>query len=452
MMKLLYVFVIYSLLGWGMETVRVILKEKKIVNRGFLNGPFCMLYGFGAVVLTMTLSGLRDDPFFLFFGSMIYMTFLELCSGKLLEAMYRARWWDYSERKFNFDGYICLSHSVLWGVLGVIVVKWLNPLLLKLYQLWTFGSRIMVWAVLAVMVVDFLGTNAALSGDKRQVERYRESNKKIARVTAVLRGKIYGAIEARIWRAYAVPVQTGKKEKSKVFAEGCGFYKIFWLFFIGAFLGDLVEMVFCRFSLGWWMSRSSVVWGPFSVVWGLGISIFTMLLYQYRNRSDAFLFVTGTLLGGAFEYFCSVFTEIVFGTIFWDYSKIPFNLAGRINLLFCFFWGIAAVIWFRLLYGKISSLIEKIPMRTGKILTWLLAAFMVCNMAVSALALARYEARQDGIPAQSQLEKALDERFGDERMKKIYPKAKRVERKEPAVSKLIKEDGETNALCGSAAD
>lgn len=430
MMKLLYLFLLYSFLGWIIETVNVILKEKKIVNRGFLNGPFCMLYGFGAVLITMTLPGLREEPFFLFLGSVIYTTFLELCSGRLLEAMYQTRWWDYSKRKFNFDGYICLSNSVLWGLFGVAVVKWLNPVFLRFYRLWPFGIRIIVWVFLAVMVLDFLGTNAALSGNKKQAERYRESNRKLAWVTAQLRSKIYGAIEKRIWRAHAVSVHKEKKEKSDIFAEGCGFYKIFWLFFVGAFLGDLIEVVFCRFSLGWWMSRSSVVWGPFSIVWGLGIAIFTLLLYQYRERSDAFLFMTGTLLGGAFEYFCSVFTEIVFGTIFWDYSKIPFNLAGRINLLFCFFWGIAAVIWFRALYGKISGWIEKIPMKAGKILTWILVVFMTFNMLVSAMALGRYEQRQEGAAPKNRIEVILDERFDDERMKKIYPKAKRVERSE----------------------
>ncbi len=161
MMKLLYLFLVYSFLGWCIETVNVILKEKKIVNRGFLNGPFCMLYGFGAVVITMTLSGRRDNPLFLFLGSMIYATVLELFGGKLLEAMYKARWWDYCKRKFNFDGYICLANSILWGVLGVVLVKWLNPLLLQLYQLWPMGIQVIVWALLAVMTLDLLGTNAA---------------------------------------------------------------------------------------------------------------------------------------------------------------------------------------------------------------------------------------------------------------------------------------------------
>ena len=79
----------------------------------------------------------------------------------------------------------------------------------------------------------------------------------------------------------------------------------------------------------------------------------------------------GTVLGGAYEYACSIFTELVFGTVFWDYSKLPFNLGGRINLLFCFFWGIAAVVWLKIIYPKLSNLIEKIPIKTGNILTWI---------------------------------------------------------------------------------
>ena len=82
---------------------------------------------------------------------------------------------------------------------------------------------------------------------------------------------------------------------------------------MGAFIGDIVETIFCRVTMGVWMSRSSVVWGPFSIVWGLGIALATAMLYRYKDRSESFLFITGTLLGGAFEYLCSVFTEVVFG-------------------------------------------------------------------------------------------------------------------------------------------
>ena len=106
---------------------------------------------------------------------------------------------------------------------------------------------------------------------------------------------------------------------------------LLWLFVVGAFLGDLVETVFCRLTAGVWMSRSSLVWGPFSVVWGLALALTTVLLRQNQDKSDRYLFVFGTVMGGVYEYVCSAVTELLFGTVFWDYSKFKFNLGGRIN-------------------------------------------------------------------------------------------------------------------------
>lgn len=134
------------------------------------------------------------------------------------------------------------------------------------------------------------------------------------------------------------------------------------------------------------MSRSSVVYGPFSIVWGLGCALLTAVLYRYKDRSDSFIFCFGTVLGGAYEYICSVFTELIFGTVFWDYSKIPFNLGGRINLLYCFFWGIAAVVWMKVLYPRFSGWIEKIPKKFGTWMTWILLLFMIFDICLSGLA------------------------------------------------------------------
>ena len=113
-----------------------------------------------------------------------------------------------------------------------------------------------------------------------------------------------------------------------------------------------------------------------------------------------------------------------FGKVFWDYSAIPFNLGGRINLLYCFFWGIAAVIWIKVLYPRISDWIEKIPKLTGYIVTWCLILFMAANMVVSAAALVRYDQRAQGDTPDNAVEKLIDTRFDDARMEKIYPNAK----------------------------
>ena len=128
-------------------------------------------------------------------------------------------------------------------------------------------------------------------------------------------------------------------------------------------------------------------------------------------------------MGGAYEYLCSVVTERVFGTVFWDYSAIPFNLGGRINLLYCFFWGIAAVVWIKGLYPVFSRWIEKIPMRAGKWLTWALVAFMAANIGMSTLALARYDQRCRGVEAEASWQIYMDDHYDDAKIRRIYPNA-----------------------------
>ena len=127
------------------------------------------------------------------------------------------------------------------------------------------------------------------------------------------------------------------------------------------------------------------------------------------------------VLGGAYEYICSVFTEIAFGKVFWEYSHMPLNLGGRINLLYCFFWGIAVVVWMKHIYPKFSNWIEKISVKIGKITIQVLVIFMCINMTVSSLALIRSTQREQSIEAETVWQRVMDERFPDERLAKIYP-------------------------------
>lgn len=424
--QLLWLFLCYSFLGWVLETATAAVRKKRFVNRGMVNGPFCVIYGIAAALITATTSELHG--FWLFLDCVILATVIEWVAGHLIERWYRERWWNYENIRWNLDGYISLPTSLFWGVLGVLVARFGNRLLLSLFgMLPSLLGRLTVFILTGLIAVDIIATAAVLSGRSRREEQWKATDRWLTSISRRLGDKIYGWVNRRIEKAYVV-TRTEKKREAKaegVFAAGCGFYKLVMLFIVGAFLGDITETIFCRITAGYWMSRSSVVWGPFSIVWGLAIAAATALLYRYRNRSDGFLFFAGTFLGGAYEYLCSVFTEIVFGTVFWDYSKIPFNLGGRINLLYCFFWGIAAVIWLKILYPFISGWIEKIPMRIGKILTWVLLIFMIVNMAVSALALARMDARASGIPAENVLEEWLDSSYNDDVMNRIYPNAKR---------------------------
>jgi len=176
--------------------------------------------------------------------------------------------------------------------------------------------------------------------------------------------------------------------------------------------------------MGKWMSRSSVVWGPFSIVWGGSIAMATVLLFRYKDNSDGFLFVMGALLGGLFEYLCSMFTERAFGKVFWDYSKMQFNLNGRINLLYCFFWGIASVIWFKGVYPPVSDWIERILLdSSGVCVTWIMIIFMICDMLISYMALVRSGERTKGIKAVHKWQRIMDKYFNDEKLCRIYPNA-----------------------------
>ena len=423
--QFVYLFFAYSFLGWLGEVITTAVRKRRYQDRGVLNGPLCILYGVGGLTISFTLGELHESWFFLFALSTIYTTVLEWVAGHILERTSGTRWWDYSDEWFNLDGYICLGASLLWGALSVITIKWGNPLLLSLFDLIPAAVRAAVlWVLLVLFAIDAVGTLLTMLGLRYRWPPAEAVENRLANLTLRAGLWILGHVENRMAKAHpALTFEHQKKAKSTVFAAGCSPYKIVLLFFIGAFLGDITETIFCRITAGYWMSRSSVVWGPFSIVWGLAIALVTLLLYRYKDKSSSWLFMAGTLLGGAYEYLCSVFTEVVFGAVFWDYSKIPFNLGGRINLLYCFFWGFAAVIWFKALYPPISDLIERIPRRPGKVLTWALCVFMAADMIVSSLALMRYSARIEGVPPQNSLQVYLDEHYDDARMQAVYPKA-----------------------------
>lgn len=421
--QLLWLFLIYSFVGWILETIFAITKQRKIINRGLINGPFCTVYGFTGVLITVALKDLSGVWLFLF--SAIYASVIEWVAGKIIEKICHERWWNYENNKFNLDGYISLQTSVLWGALGFIAVTFTNSLLIDAYKLIPFMVvRIILIVVVVALAADMIFSLLILYYNGRGIEKVKSANNNFTKLSRKLEKWLISRVNNRKNKAYPKTVKVEKEAKDKtVFAYGCGFYKVVVLFFVGAFVGDIIETIFCRITMGEWMSRSSVVWGPFSIVWGLAIAAATLMLYKYKDRSDGFLFLIGTGLGGAYEYLCSVFTEIVFGKVFWDYSDIPFNLGGRINLLYCFFWGIAAVVWFKLIYTRLSKVIEKIPVKFGKITTWILVVFMIANVLMSCFALTRYDQREKGIDAKQSWQVWLDKHYDDEKMMRIYPNA-----------------------------
>ncbi|MDE6284235.1 MAG: putative ABC transporter permease [Bacilli bacterium] len=123
-------FILYSFIGWCGEIVIYYFINKRIINRGFLMGPCCPIYGCGCVLLTILLSKYTDDLVVLFCLSMIICSVLEYFTSWAMEVIFKMRWWDYSHIKFNVNGRICLTYAIPFGIIGTLVVKYINPFLI----------------------------------------------------------------------------------------------------------------------------------------------------------------------------------------------------------------------------------------------------------------------------------------------------------------------------------
>ncbi len=147
-------FMIYSFLGWLMESVYVSLHEKKWVNRGFINGPLCPIYGTGALLILLTLSPVSDSIPLLFLGGFVIATVVEYLIGLILEKLFRATWWDYSDKPFNIKGRVCPERSVEWGILTTVVMRVVQPAIAELVLLiprtWGEFAATLLFAYLAV--------------------------------------------------------------------------------------------------------------------------------------------------------------------------------------------------------------------------------------------------------------------------------------------------------------
>lgn len=167
---LLYFFV-YGFLGWCTEVAFAGVKEGKFVNRGFLNGPICPIYGVGVAVVVSCLDGFKDNLVLLYISSVVLVTALEWFTGFVLDKLFHNKWWDYSSMPLNLNGYVCLLFSLIWGVACVLIVKVLHPLIhkgldfLPEFVVWTcivlFGVTLFV--DLYVTVTDILKMNKKLA-------------------------------------------------------------------------------------------------------------------------------------------------------------------------------------------------------------------------------------------------------------------------------------------------
>lgn len=174
-MKLIAYFMFYSFCGWVMESVLKTYLQKKPVNSGFLYGPFCPIYGFGAMIMLLFLEHFKSNPVLLFIIAFFVLSIWEYIVGWLLEKIFKAKYWDYSENRFNISGRVCLLNSLFWGVLGVVFTVYIHPFFSEKMGLIPEQVLIFIVTILSfAIVVDMIISIIKATNIRSSVEKLKE--------------------------------------------------------------------------------------------------------------------------------------------------------------------------------------------------------------------------------------------------------------------------------------
>lgn len=196
-------FISYAFLGWCMEVICKLIEKGKFINRGFLIGPYCPIYGWGAIAITLLLKKYTYDVLVLFVMSTIICSIIEYFTSYFMEKRYHARWWDYSNKKFNINGRICLETLIPFGILGVIIMYVTNPWLLNIYEKIPAIYLHVITAILAIifLVDNIISSNVISSINKEGSKLVKDNTEEITeKVKQILREKSW--LHRRLINAY----------------------------------------------------------------------------------------------------------------------------------------------------------------------------------------------------------------------------------------------------------
>lgn len=179
-----WIFIIYAFLGWCSEVAFAAVNKGKFVNRGFLNGPVCPIYGVGMLIVVLCLWNLRDRPLLLFLGSALLTTALEFVTGFVLERFFHDKWWDYSDMPFNIKGYVCLKFTILWGLAASFIIGAIHRFIYMLIEKTPFALGVILLAVfLAAFIADFTVTLTALVKLPKKLKAMAEAERALRAVS-----------------------------------------------------------------------------------------------------------------------------------------------------------------------------------------------------------------------------------------------------------------------------
>lgn len=194
-------------------------------------------------------------------------------------------------------------------------------------------------------------------------------------------------------------------------------YDYFWCFLIGSIIGFIFESILSYYQMGYIINKQELVFGPFMPVYGIGTIIFMYISKHIKSFSMTFLLTFS--LGGFIEFFYSLFQELIFGTLSWDYSDTPFNVQGRIALIYCVFWGLIGIISCKFILPYFKTLLYFFKGKF-KIITTILIIFIIFNIILTSIALIRQKQRYFNVLNQSFIAKFLDKYYPDKKMDNIF--------------------------------
>lgn len=216
-------FLIYSIIGWTLEVITSYVRHKKFINRGFMLGPYCPIYGYSSIIMIFYLNNYKDNILTVFLLAIVICSIVEYIISYIMEKMFSARWWDYSNRKFNVNGRICLTNAFFFGLLGLLLVYIVNPLFEDLLSSINNNTLTITGIILIIIFISDLTTSLIITFNlKNKIKNLNtdvteELNEKIK---TILETKI---LNRRILKAYpryrANIIKKYSKTKHEIFKD-----------------------------------------------------------------------------------------------------------------------------------------------------------------------------------------------------------------------------------------
>lgn len=477
---IILLFFIYSFMGWISEVIYCSLIERRFVNRGFLFGPLCPIYGFGGLLVISLLQPFSGNILYLFLMAVVVTSVLEYLSGWALETIFSTKWWDYSQYRFNIHGRVCLLNSVMFGLMGVAAVHFVHPAVMSFVGLFPPESRTALAAVLSsVLFLDFAFTLRTLVdfGEKLagltelmesvkgsldfsewfnekdlrgSLERIRERARLDAsdfnvRISARLEQVVLRAKSMqRLIRAF--PGMTSKNHNAQldvfkrlldigrsvkqdlteaVPVQPTGIVEYLFAFLASSVLGTVIETLWFAGSGGPAVLRTALVVGYLNPVYGIAGVLLLVLYSRISLWRDLWVILASFAMLTAFSLVVDLLREAILYPVSLNAGSIASSIRALIHPLHTLALSVAAAFWIRDALPVLVGLFRKINRRVAGAAVLVLFLLAAADSLVSVAAVKRWADRSRGVEARTPAARLLDESFPDEALQERFQEQER---------------------------